>query len=128
MGTTKPRKRTVVPTATSGTLAAPAASGSDLSPDLASLEVEIEMAGWAIHHRAQIPYRWEVKEPKLLAGLRVAALVSLREEHGWDAQVAAEFLDRWLASSASDVHTLLACLNQRACQELTRRIKAATGR
>jgi hypothetical protein len=89
------------------------------------LEETIQLKGWAVHHREEPPYYWEVRELRLLVGLRAAALVSLYEEHGWEKPVAEAFLDKWLASSASEVSTYLSCLNTAALQELTHRVMNA---
>lgn len=117
-------RSTAAPSAAGGTLAT-IASPKDLGGLLTQLERAIEAKGWATHHREAVPYWWEVHDNILLAGLRVAALISLRQLHHWSPEQAEEHLDRWLATSRSEVSVLLACLSEEAMRGLIRRLEAA---
>jgi len=119
-----PSRSTAAPGAAGGTLAT-IASPKELGGLLTELELAIEAKGWATHHRDAVPYWWEVHDNILLAGLRVAALLSLRQIHGWSPEVAEAHCDRWLATSQSQVSVYLACLSEQAMIELIRRIEAA---
>lgn len=89
----------------------------DLGPLLLQLEQQLERLGWAVHHREAIPYRWEVKNPRLLPGLREASRRSLAAEHRWNSAQIESFLDRWIAGSCP-MQVYLTCLSPAALQAI----------